>query len=342
MFDADGSYPALSGGGDIRFSSDSAGNTRLSCEIVTLTIDNNPANGKAEIWVKVASLSSSSNTTIYVWYNKVGESQPAINAAYGAESVWNNNFKLVQHMNEDPSGSTPQMIDSTSNDNDGTTAGSMTSADLVDAKVGKGLDFDKIDDVIHGTMSGLTNFVATVTAWIYPHTEGESNGGRVSILQPSTGWNVLFFDSGGTNRLKVGINDGTNGATRTGTNNDITLNAWNHVAYTYNGGAGGSNIKIYVNGAEVSYSSTTGSSAISATPTSFCIGADDTGGTGVFDGIIDMVKASNVVRTLNWIKTEYNNQNDPSTFIIEGTPETPDGGILIPITIHHYNQLRLG
>ena len=31
MFDHDGSYPALEGGGDIRFSSDEAGETQLAC-----------------------------------------------------------------------------------------------------------------------------------------------------------------------------------------------------------------------------------------------------------------------------------------------------------------------
>ena len=96
MFDADGSYPALSGGGDIRFSSDSAGATQLSCEVVSFTINNDPALGTAEIWVKT-SISSSVDTVIYVWYNKAGETQPAVDAAYGRNSVWSA-FKFVCHM----------------------------------------------------------------------------------------------------------------------------------------------------------------------------------------------------------------------------------------------------
>jgi hypothetical protein len=40
-------------------------------------------------------------------------------------------------MAEDPSGTAPQVIDSTSNSNDGTSAGSMTSGDLVDGEIGK-------------------------------------------------------------------------------------------------------------------------------------------------------------------------------------------------------------
>jgi len=62
--------------------------------------------------------------------------------------VWDNNFKAVYHMNQDPSGGTDCILDSTQNANHGTPAGTMTSADLVDGLIGKGLDFDGTDDLI--------------------------------------------------------------------------------------------------------------------------------------------------------------------------------------------------
>jgi hypothetical protein len=40
-----------------------------------------------------------------------------------------------------------------------------------------------------------------------------------------------------------------------------------------------------------------------------------------FDGIIDEVRASNVVRSDCWIKTGYLNQNSPSTFYAVGNEE---------------------
>jgi hypothetical protein len=49
MLDADGSNPALDGGGDVRFSLNADGTHQLACEIVTFTTDNNPGNGVAEI-----------------------------------------------------------------------------------------------------------------------------------------------------------------------------------------------------------------------------------------------------------------------------------------------------
>ena len=95
MFDADGTFPAQSGGGDIRFSSDQAGTTALPCEIVLFTTDNNPALGTARIWVKVPSVAT--GTTFYVWYNTVAtDSQPAVGASNGRNAVWSG-YALVSH-----------------------------------------------------------------------------------------------------------------------------------------------------------------------------------------------------------------------------------------------------
>jgi hypothetical protein len=40
-----------------------------------------------------------------------------------------------------------------------------------------------------------------------------------------------------------------------------------------------------------------------------------------FDGIIDEARVSNVVRTAGWIKTSYNNVNDPLSFVTFGSEE---------------------
>jgi hypothetical protein len=41
-----------------------------------------------------------------------------------------------------------------------------------------------------------------------------------------------------------------------------------------------------------------------------------------FNGVIDEVRASNSVRSANWIATEYTNQNSPSTFYSIGAEES--------------------
>jgi len=98
MFDHTSDNHALEGGGDIRFSSDEAGNTQLACEVVSFSLDD--ADNEAEIWVKIPSVASETNTTFYIWYDKTGETQLAIDATYGAENVWDSAFKMVQHMKD--------------------------------------------------------------------------------------------------------------------------------------------------------------------------------------------------------------------------------------------------
>ena len=44
-------------------------------------------------------------------------------------------------------------------------------------------------------------------------------------------------------------------------------------------------------------------------------------GAGLFNGSIDEVRYSTAVRSANWILTEYNNQNSPSTFHYFGNQE---------------------
>lgn len=90
MFDADGSFPAQFGGGDVRFTSDAAGNTPLACDVQTFVTDNNPANGKAIIYVRVPTVAGASDTEITVWYHSsaIEDRQPEANTTYGAQSVW--------------------------------------------------------------------------------------------------------------------------------------------------------------------------------------------------------------------------------------------------------------
>jgi len=42
----------------------------------------------------------------------------------------------------------------------------------------------------------------------------------------------------------------------------------------------------------------------------------------LYDGVIDELRVSNIARSLYWISTEYNNQNDPSNFFSLGQEES--------------------
>ncbi|MDQ5882146.1 MAG: hypothetical protein QG616_1978 [Pseudomonadota bacterium] len=96
MLDKDGSYPAQMGGGDIRFSSDSAGTTLLPCHVIEFITHNTPASGTALIYVGV-DVAGTTDTTIYVWYSTADhKEQPKYNANtdadgfQGSDYVWAN------------------------------------------------------------------------------------------------------------------------------------------------------------------------------------------------------------------------------------------------------------
>ncbi len=124
---ANGGNVQNASGYDIIFTSDQAGNTQLAHEIESYTA----STGEIIMWVRIPSLVSA--TKIYLFYGNSSISSFQGNVtSNGVTGVWDSNYKGVWHLREDPSGAAPQMQDATSNNNDGTSNGTMTSADLVD------------------------------------------------------------------------------------------------------------------------------------------------------------------------------------------------------------------
>ncbi|MCA9383455.1 DUF2341 domain-containing protein, partial [Candidatus Dojkabacteria bacterium] len=144
-------------GGDIVVTA-ADGVTKLQRELVSI----NTGGSTGELWFKAPSLSSSTNTDFWIYYGNATANEG------NSTAVWSNGYELVQHMNEDPSGSAPQLIDSTLNDNDGTSNGTMVTGDLVTGKVGNALNFDGTDDYFDlGNGSSLElSLPMTISSWV--------------------------------------------------------------------------------------------------------------------------------------------------------------------------------
>lgn len=148
--DSDLASKAQSSGNDILFTK-SDGTTKIPHEIEKYV----GATGELEAWVKT-DLSSTSNTVLYMYYGNPSTSnqqQPTL--------VWDSNYQAVWHLKQDPSGTAPQMKDSTSNARDGTagcrttgtpacptgTSGTnLLASQQVTAKVDGGLSLDQADN----------------------------------------------------------------------------------------------------------------------------------------------------------------------------------------------------
>lgn len=321
MFDSDGSYPAQADGGDIRFTSDVAGTMQLAAEIVEFTTDTDPANGTAEIWVKVPSVSSSSDTTIYVWYNAGGgKAQPAVTDTYGRNSVWSN-YAAVYHFEEDPSGSAPQMIDSTGNGNNGTSGGSMASDDSVSNTLfgGNALDFDGVNDVITVPDSNTLDSTSNLTVGVWMNVDTWTGGNQRNILKKdgnylfrvdyntSTphGLSAYWWDNSGIRQLKYGAYNVTG--------------SWQHLGFKV---SSNDFVDFYLNGAPQSITPGNFNTSGARTITNQVEIASAAGGTEDFDGRMDEVRISTLALSNDYLAAEYANQSDPGGFVTAGSAQS--------------------
>lgn len=312
MFDADGSYPASNGGGDLKFTLDAAGSTRIPCDVVTFATDNRPTRGQAEVWVKVPSISNRTNTSIWVWYYNPGQTQPAGSETYGSQAVWSNGFVMVQHMNQNPSAASPQMIDATGNGHNGASAGSMKSNDLVVGAIGQGIDFDGSNDRITVPYASTLNPAQfTVSMW------AKVEGGR-DYRSPLTSRDEASFRGfnlySATRRNEWQFWHGTGRRGWYWMLGDRARRRFEHLVVSFDG----STRKIYDEG---DVDNARRGTFAANTVSDMHIGAGNSA--YYFNGKIDEVRIANTARSDNWVETEYNNQKSSATFVIEGTPQTP-------------------
>jgi hypothetical protein len=332
--DADGTRPMLSDGGDLRTTA-ADGETRIAMDLRSASTDNNPANGRLELACRISSVSSSAPTDIYLYWGKAAESQPAVGDTYGQYNAYDSSYEGVWPLKEDPdSGGAGDIEDRTSNQNHGTAAASMTSADLINAKVGDGHDYDGSDD--HVTMGDVLDFERTDTFSVFAIVEPDAalSAFRVFVGKQDSdatkrGWVLRNGGSGNRQALRfVLVND-------TSSNNEIIVDsssnifsssAWFHIGATYDGSSAASGVTLYSNGASVADTDTVdGLSATTVHAAAMGIAARIEDDAGNFDGTGDEVRVSSTVRAAAWVKAEYNNLFDIAGFLTFGTIEEAAG-----------------
>ncbi|MCD6149082.1 DUF2341 domain-containing protein [bacterium] len=263
------------------------------------------ANKQAVLHISRSSwtISSSSDTYFYLYY----DASVADNTTYVgdpgdsvAANVWDDNFKAVYHLSQNPTGGNGCIKDSTSNNNDGTPHGSMTSDDLVDGGVGKALDFDGSDDYVDCGSDGSLDITGPLT--IESVVKLSSTGGSQAFFEGRLQY-TLWVNSSGRVRLAD-----TQGNYCDSDSGDFAWDVYQYVAGKFSGSSGDSittsNAAVFINDANVtaatggtwlpqSLSTAVIACSPQATPISFA------------DGLIDEVRISNVARSDAWIKATY-------------------------------------
>lgn len=322
MFDADGAGPALNGGGDVRFSSDSAGAAQLACEIVEFVTDPNPANGSAIIWVKVPSLSASVDTTIYVWYSKTGESQPAITDPFGRNAVWAGygaalHLRLIGGEYIDSAGNIP--------------AGSITAGTVTPqaAPFGEGIHLDpaRIVFPFNAAVGALSSYY--ISFWLKPDDGRDSARilGSLNGEQSSAG-NHIIVDTGGSQsgrpRLAIFNLSGSDPA-----QDDFLADAgqWDSAKWyyvTFNALASSQRVTVDDTSRNFTFDGT--SAYANNTDAAVLLGVRTSSEALVDPYAIGEIRIRDGAPPDDWIATEYNNQSSPATFATAGTPESAGGG----------------
>ena len=313
--DSDLASKAQDDGDDIAFTD--INKTKLSHEIEFF----NGTSGQLVAWVKVPSLSSTADTILYMYYDN-----PASSSQADPTAVWTSNYRMVQHL-EETSGT---QYDSTSYGNNGTYYGTKEGIDGkidgADGFVGN-LAAAGGDYVDCGNATSLNiNNAITVSAWIKPTdqtqwnhlcTKGCDIPNRVYQLSIEANEQIDFIINANT----------TNG--KATTTASVPIGAWSYVVGTYDK----TNVKVYINGSEgasVPFTQAINTNSVNLRIAGRIYGTGNSGPSAyTFDGTMDEVHVVAVARSQAWIQTEYNNQNNPSTFYTIGTEEKA------PLTIQY-------
>jgi hypothetical protein len=257
---------------------------------------------EAVLWVSKSdwSISNSSKTTIYIYYDSTQSDNTTYVADTGSRTeVWDSNYKAVYHLGE----SSGSAVDSTSNNNNGTFNGDLPTP--ISALIGEGQDLDGTGDRITIADSTSLDFGTgdfTISAWgkpdgaldIFGQRQDSSNQQRAYIQTDKTFRGYLYLSSS----IVVEV---------------INLNAlisnWGDpVNLDWVCDRDDSNY-LYKNGSSETLSTNTtdnGSNNLNLT------GSNEIGsfGDSYGDGAIDEVRISDTARSSAWIKADYHAQTD--------------------------------
>lgn len=323
--DTDEASSIASGGATLRICTSSDGATgRLAIDIVACVPNAVGSNADILIAVEGAGFDdSTSGQKLYAFWGGSGNTQPAASATYGSEAVYSSGYKIYAPCEEDPSGSSPQMTDRTSNSNDGTTSGSMTSGDLISANIRNGLDLDGSDDrVSFGDVTALNSASsATISVWAKQDTIDQrrflfgkdSVGSTAAIgLQTYDDGNAYWY-----------TNNGSSAYGYWNYSNNVTAGTWHHWCFVFDGAGSGNSgrAKLYIDGTAITltYAGTIPSAFADMSSDDFYLGDNTLVTNRRWNGDVDELIVTDAAQSADWITSYYNNTKSSSTMFSAGT-----------------------
>lgn len=297
LTDADVAANARPGGDSLIFT-DAAG-TALPHELELF------AGGRLVAWVRLPAVAADAETVFYLYYGG-----PAASGAVDPAVLWNNGFIGVYHFGD---GSTLDVGDATGR-NSGTNNGATAAPGQVlgAASFGGGPNI-RVETVGANVGAGEYN---TVSFWM--NYTGPLQKALFAFFDGAEGYDLWFFSN-----TCFGFN--TEGGDVLGTTQTGLSDRWVHVAAVfYNGVPSAAENVLYIDGIAQTLTTCAGGTANSRAAKTSAYWASANG--YQFTGLLDEGRISNVVRSPGWIRTEFENQNTPGTFISAGAEENAPSG----------------
>jgi hypothetical protein len=293
-------YSANADGSDIRASSDALGQNQLPVEVVLITKNAVAASARLEIYVNVSSVSSSSNTVIYLWYGNSTATMPLATDTYGRNAVWTNHL-AVYHMT-----GAGDITDSTGNGHTAVNTGSASATGLYNAASAR--LFDNSGNTFF-TISGLLGNPAALTVLSIVNATAQSTSASIPFTIGDYEVQVLFNASTGhywRNTTPTQLN-----ATKA---TSLITSTWGAVSSSVSPAV--SHEIVYVNAS----ASADGASAVALAYTGFgtntFIGKHGNGSAGFnFIGSIEEIRVLSTYKASTWHTSTYNSVTSPNSFI---------------------------
>jgi hypothetical protein len=218
------------------------------------------------------------------------------------------------------------ILDSTSNANNGVPTNTMTPDDSVDSVIGKGIDFDGVDDVIDFGASDVLDDITNITVEACVYKPGDISANPVFMGKGTTnkGWHIMMRETAAPTYSFCSLSYFTPGQLNAWASDASTwLNATQYIfAMTYSNTSTANDPIYYIDGTPVNVNdlATSGAAYDSDAAYDFFIGAwnvdnNPANATGFFKGVVEEVRLSNIIRSEEWIKaTYYSNKNNLITF----------------------------
>jgi len=287
------------------------GGTMLDYEIGNYTVT------KADIWVRIPSLPAEGKT-ISVYY----KNNTAVSSGENPSRVWDDNHVMVHHFAE----TTDSYLDSTSNNNDGTSAVTSRTAE---GKIGIAPNFDGNNDyieVLDNAILDLDGSNMTIEYWVNSNdvTAEQTIIGK-NGLGTAKGWNSEIYDA---KDVMLQSGEASSAMDMSTGDNLASNNVWYYVVIVWDTNA--NNAIFYINSDVQSHNSGHDDMADwNAVDLNLYIGISKAAGVDryPFSGEIDEVKVSNVARSSDWVKQSYEQIINQDTYVSIGDEQKRTGWV---------------